>query len=328
MSSLASWLASPPPDAAIEIAPGRVSAAAITSSFGGDVLVSGYAVEALPAEAVVASLTSHNVADRRTVAAAVRAALGRLGTRVSRVALVIPDISAKVSLVRFDKVPQRRDDLDQMVRWQIRKSAPFAVEDACVTYTSGARSSDGGAEFIVVLARRNVVEEYEGVCQDAGCYAGLVDIATFSVLNLFLASGHRPTGDWLAVHMRPEYTSISIMRDDDLIFFRNRYEGEEESLADLVHQTAMYYQDRLSGQGFARAVIGGMGRAAGSLDQARTNVELRLDLPVEVIDPTKVARVSDRIGVTPDLRDVLSPLIGILLRSRSTRQSARDKVSA
>jgi Tfp pilus assembly PilM family ATPase len=314
--SLASWLASPPPDAAVEIAPGRVSVAAITSSFGGDVVVSGYAVEQLPEDAVVASLTSHNVADRRAVATALRTALGRLGTRASRVALVIPDIAAKVSLLRFDKVPDRRGDLDQLVRWQLRKSAPFAVEDACVTYTPGARNSDGSAEFIVVLARRDVVEGYEGVCQDAGCYAGLVDLATFSVVNLFLASGLRPESDWLAVHMRPEYTSISIMRGDDMIFFRNRHEGEEESLADLVHQTAMYYQDRLSGRGFARAVIGGMGRTAGSLDQARANVQERLDLPVDVIDPTKLARLSDRIGATPDLKDVLSPLIGILLRAR------------
>jgi Tfp pilus assembly PilM family ATPase len=194
-----------------------------------------------------------------------------------------------------------------------------------VTYTAGARSSDGSAEFIVVLARRNVIEEYEGVCHEAGCYAGLVDIATFSVVNLFLASGLRPDGDWIAVHMRPEYTSISIMRGDDVIFFRNRQEGEEESLADLVHQTAMYYQDRLSGQGFAGAMIGGMGRTAESLGQARANVAERLNLAVEVIDPTKLARLPDRIGVTQDLRDVLSPLIGILLR---TRRVGRTRVSA
>ena len=34
--------------------------------------------------------------------------LGRLGGRPKRVALVIPDVSAKVSLLKFDQVPQRR----------------------------------------------------------------------------------------------------------------------------------------------------------------------------------------------------------------------------
>ena len=314
MSLLASWLASPPPDAAVEIAPERVSAASITAR-GGSLVVAAHAVEPLPPGAVVGSLTSLNILDRPTVVAAVRAVLGQLGRRVERIALVVPDVAAKVSLIHFDKVPGRRDDLDQLVRWQVRRSAPFAVEDACITYTPGARGPDASAEFVVVLARRDVVRDYERACSEAGSYAGLVDLATFSVVNLFLATDRPPVGDWLAVHMRPEYTSIAIMRDGDLIFFRNRPEGDEGTLADQVHQTAMYYQDRLSGQGFTRAVFSGGGRASGAADRARRSLEQRLETPVEEIDPTTVIRLSDRIGATSELRDVLAPLVGILLRT-------------
>jgi Tfp pilus assembly PilM family ATPase len=315
MSLLASWLASPPPDAAVEIAPGRVSAAALVAR-GTGLAVQSYASEPLPPGAVAASLASHNILDHQAVTGAVRAVLGRLDTRVARVALIIPDVAAKVSLIRFDHVPARRGDLDQLVRWQVRKSAPFAIDDACVSYTPGARVAGGGAEFVVVLARRNIVEEYERACTDAGAYAGLVDLATFSVLNLVLASSNVPASDWLAVHMRPEYTSIAIVRGADVIFFRNRPEGDEETLADLVHQTAMYYQDRLSGQGFARVLLGGSGRVPGAIDLARRSLEERLGTSVEPIDPTSVAAPSDRIRVTDDLLDVLAPLTGMLLRTR------------
>lgn len=318
MSLLASWLASPPPDAAVEIAPGRVSAAVLVErgTRGSGLALRSYASEPLPPGAVAASLASHNILDHQAVTAAVRAVLGRLDTRVARVALIIPDVAAKVSLVRFDHVPARRDDLDQLVRWQVRKSAPFAIDDACVSYTPGARAADGSAEFVVVLARRNIVEEYERACADAGAYAGLVDLATFSVLNLVLASSSVPASDWLAVHMRPEYTSIAIVRGADVIFFRNRPEGDEETLADLVHQTAMYYQDRLSGQGFARVLLGGSGRAPGAVDLARRSLEERLGTAVEPIDPTSVAAPSDRTRVTGDLLDILAPLTGMLLRTR------------
>ena len=61
---------------------------------------------------------------------------------------------AKVSLVRFEQVPARAQDLDQLVRWQIRKSAPFPIEEAQVSYVAGQRASDG-QEFIVTLARRD-----------------------------------------------------------------------------------------------------------------------------------------------------------------------------
>lgn len=315
MSLLASWLASPLPDAAVEIAPERVSAASLVSR-GTGLAVQSYASEPLPPGAVVASLASRNIVDPQAVAAAVRAVLGRLDTRVARVALIIPDLATKVSLIRFDQVPARRDDLDHLVRWQVRKSAPFAIDEACVSFTPGARGSDGSAEFVVVLARRDIIEEYERVCADAGVYAGLVDLSTFAVLNLVLASSSVPATDWLAVHMRPEYTSIAIVRGADVIFFRNRPEGDEETLADLVHQTAMYYQDRLSGQGFARVLLGGSGRAPGAVELARRSLEERLGAAVEPIDPTSVAAPTDRLRVDADLLDILAPLTGMLLRTR------------
>lgn len=320
MSIFTSWLASPPPDAAVEIAPERIAAAAL-SVRGSQLAISAYASQPLPSGVVVASLSSPNILDRRRVVETLREVIGRLGGRPKRVALVIPDVSAKVSLLKFDEVPQRRDDLDQLVKWQVRKSAPFAIEDASVTYAPGARLADG-AEYVVELARHDIVRDYETVCGNAGIYAGLVDIATMSVLNLYLGSEPAPTGDWLVVHMRPGYTSLAILRGKDLIFFRNRPDGEGETLADLVHQTAMYYQDRLSGQGFARVLLGGRGEAPGEEEEARRSLRDRLGVTVEAIDPTLVAPLSEKLSASTESLDMMAPLVGILLRTQREAASA------
>ena len=42
-----------------------------------------------------------------------------------------------------------------------------------------------------------------------------------------------------------------------LIFYRHRGADGTESLTDLVHQTAMYYEDRLNGTGFRRVLVAG-----------------------------------------------------------------------
>jgi type IV pilus assembly protein PilM len=315
MSLFASWIASPPPDAAVEIAADRVSVA-VAAERGAGLVVQSYAVEPLPAGAVVASLTSSNIHDRAAVVSALRSALNRAATRPRRVALVIPDLSAKVSLVRFDTLPARREDLDQLVRWQIKKASPFPLEEALVTSTPGARGADGSAEFLIVTARRDVVAEYEAVCDELKIYPGLVDLATLSVVNLFLGGADVPDSDWLVVHLRPDYTSIVIMRGEHVIFFRNRPEGDDASIADLVHQTAMYYQDRLSGDRFSRVFLGGSGRVRGAVESARRSLEERLGASVEPIDPTRIASLPDRISVTPDVMDVLGPLVGMALRTR------------
>src|SRR5437870_1777988 len=107
------------------------------------------------------------------------------------------------------------------------------------------------------------------------------------VVNLFLGSADAPAGDWLVVHLRPEYTSIVIMRGAHVIFFRNRAEGDEAAIADLVHQSTMYYQDRLSGERFSRVFLGGGGRVPGAVETARRSLEERLGASVEPIDPRR-----------------------------------------
>jgi hypothetical protein len=314
-----SWLASSPPDAAIEIAPDMVSIA-VLGARGPAPTVQAYGAADLPPGAVVPALVGHNIVDRAPVVDALRAACERAGHRPRRAALVIPDVVARVSLVRFDQIPDRRDDLDQLIRWQVKKSLPFSVDEASISHSAGSRLESGG-EFVVVAARRDVVAEYEGVCDAAGVHAGLVDVATLCVANLYLAGG-APAGDWLIVHIRPECTSIAIMRGSDLIFFRSRAEGDAEPLSDVVHQTAMYYQDRLAGKGFTRIFAGGRTPVAGGLETAILELETRLGTIVEPLDPTPMAPIVDRITVTPRQGAALAPLVGMLLRGRKETVAA------
>ena len=94
---------------------------------------------------------------------------------------------------------------------------------------------------------------------------------------------------------------------------RRQKEGE---LADLVHQTAMYYQDRLNGRGFSRVLVGGRGDVPGDEDVIKRILQERLGGRVESVDPTKFASLSDRIIAPPDEIDMLAPAVGILLRTQ------------
>jgi Tfp pilus assembly PilM family ATPase len=314
MSLFGSWLASQPPDTAIEVAPDRLSAAVVTYRDGKPV-VSAHATELLPAGVIVPSFAGLNINDRPSAEAAMRRLIDRLPSRPKRVGLVLPDNAAKVSLVRFDQLPARRDDLDQLVLWQARKSLPFSTGEAAVTYTPGLSVGERGREYLVVAARRDVVSEYEALCGVVDAHAGLVDLASLSLLNMFLASQSAPEGDWLLVHLRADSTSIVVMRGEHVVFYRNRAEGEQDSLEDLVHQTTMYYQDRLSGGGFSRVLVSGAGRYPGAVEAVRRSVQEHLGLTVASVEPTAVAGLTDRISASADLIDMLGPLIGISIRT-------------
>ena len=208
-----------------------------------------------------------------------------------------------------------------MIRWQILKTSPFPIEDAQVSYSAGASTTEG-REFVVSVARRDIVLEYESVCADAGAHAGIVDLSTFNVVNAALAGAKGGAADWLLVNVAPDWASLAILRGGDVIFLRSRGTDSEGTLADLVHQTAMYYEDRLSGAGFSRVLVCGAASAgtrhAGDLDQLRSDLEQRLRAAVSTVDPRDAASLADRVPASPALLDALTPLVGLLVRSRES----------
>jgi Tfp pilus assembly PilM family ATPase len=318
MRILTSWREGATPAVAVEVAAGRVSAASLEWR-GGQPVVAAHAVEPLPDGALVPSLVTANAIDRPTVLGAMTRVLEKVG-RPRRIGLVLPDVVGKISLVRFEQLPAKSQDLDQLVRWQVRKSAPFAIEEAQVSYVPGLSAADGH-EFVVTLAKRAVIEEYEQLCAAAGAHAGLVDLTTPNVINAVLAGSGAPTGDWLLVNIAADYTSIALLRGPALIFFRNRAAETDGTLADLVHQSAMYYEDRLKGGGFSRVIVSGAAAAGGQqssdVDELRRSLESRLRTPVETVDPRTAATLADRITAAPALLDAVTPLVGLLLRARA-----------
>jgi type IV pilus assembly protein PilM len=319
MRLLPTFLASPPPAVGVELASDRVAAVSVVRQGAGHT-VAGYAVEGLPPGALTPALNAPNIHDEPAVAGALRSALDKLGSRHRRVALVIPDSAAKVSLLRFEKVPAA-PDLDQLIRWQMRKAAPFKPEEAEISWVPAGPLPQGGREFLVTLARRDVIESYQNVCAQAGVQAGIVDLASLNLINAVLASSSEglagPSGDSLVVHVTPDYATLAIVRGRDLIFFRTRQLETYADLTDLVHQTAMYHEDRLDGRQFARVLLSGAAaRGAETGEMARRGLEERLRVRVEPLDFRSAAQLVDRISAGTELLDALAPAVGIVIREQ------------
>ena len=314
---LLSWFTSPSPDVAIEIASGQVSGVGLAPGTEAPTVARQASVP-LPAGALVPALNAHNISDRGAVHAAVRQVLEQLG-RPKRVALVVPDPVARLSIVRFDSVPAKRDDLEQLVRFQVKKAAPFPIEAAHLSVVPGRKLDGGAQEFVVAVARRDVLEEYEAACAAAGAHAGVVDLATCSLLNLAMV-GSRRSGttdgatDWMLVHLASAYSTVAIVRGDTPILFRNLVAEAEGPLTQAVHQSAMYYEDRLEGLGFSRVVITGRGAGGDESRDVEQVVRERLHAPVESLDLGQSVRFADRIDVPASLASVLGPSIGLASR--------------
>ena len=282
--------------------------------------------EPLPKGAVVPAATATNISDTDAVTRAVRTVLDQLPRRPTRIGLVVPDTVAKVSFVEFEKVPRRVADLEELIRWQIQKAVPFRTEDAQLAWTAGVTRPDGRRQFIVTVSRRDIIQEYEQVCVDAGTHAGLIDLASFTLVDAALAMSPPSVADWLLVHTTNGSSTLAVVRGNDPIFFWNRPTVTDKDLADLVHQTAMYYEDRLDGKGLSRTVLVaasppvaapciGDSTAGRTRDDVMRILVDRLDTPVESL---ATERVTASVGVSAAALDLIAAPIGLLMRNQLT----------
>jgi type IV pilus assembly protein PilM len=311
--------ATTPPSFAVEITSSRVNVVGISAQ-GGSRAVTAHATQPLPAGLVTPALNGVNVHESAALASFVKATVDSISPRPRRVALVLPDSVAKVSILRFEKVPAKPQELDQLIKWQMRKAAPFRIEDGQVSWAESAEIAGGGREYLVVLARRDIVESYESACVAAGVEAGIVDIVSLNLINAVVALEPAAIpGDWLLVHAADDSATLAVVRRGHVVFFRTRPSDAASAgdIGDLVHQTAMYHEDRLGGGGFTRVIASGFGSTPGDdAQRMKRQVEERLGMRVEPLDVSRGLTLRDRIASSPALLDALAPAAGILLRDR------------
>src|SRR4051794_12701789 len=119
------------PRVACEISAERVAAARINE--GGNSLEAATA-STLPPGLLAPGLQQANIVDRDKLVAALRDLLTAVAGRLREVCLVLPDSTTRVMLLDFDTLPEKREDADAVVRFRLKKSLPFEVEQSSVAF--------------------------------------------------------------------------------------------------------------------------------------------------------------------------------------------------
>lgn len=226
------------PRLACEIAQDRVIAARAADS--GQVLELCSTAELSPGS-VIPDLTEANLRERDSVVAALQETLGNLGARSRDVVAVLPDAAVRVVLLDFESLPDKRDEAESVVRFRLRKSLPFDVDKAKVSYH--AQSTKGAMRVVAAVALNTVVEDYESAFRDAGFAPGLVMPSMLAALGG--ASADRPT---LVVKVDARTISIAILDQKQLLLFRTLENARGvtiggEQLAEDVYPSIVFFQD-------------------------------------------------------------------------------------
>jgi type IV pilus assembly protein PilM len=95
------------------------------------------------------------------------------GARRLTAALVIPDYAVRMAILDFEEFPTREEDRLSLLRFRLRKTVPFHIEEARVAY-SFQDSRPGHVEILAVVIANPILQEYESIFVEAGHRVGLV----------------------------------------------------------------------------------------------------------------------------------------------------------
>ncbi len=174
------------PRLACEIAADRVLVGRLAE--GGRSLEACAARELAPGS-VIPDLVEGNLRQRDAVSAAVQSALGSVAGRSHDVIAVVPDAAVRVVMLEFDTLPSDAEEAAGVVRFRLKKSLPFDVDKARVSYH--AQKAAEGVRVVAAVSLASVLEDYEAAFRHAGFSPGVVLPSMLAALGA--AEGQRPT---------------------------------------------------------------------------------------------------------------------------------------
>jgi len=154
---------------------------------------------------------------------------------------VLPDAAVRVALLDFETLPAKQQEAEAVVRFRLKKSLPFDVDKAKVSYH--AQASDNALRVIAAVAVASVVEDYESVFREAGYAPGVVLPSMLAALGA--AKAERPT---MVVKVDARTTSIAIMDKQQLLLFRTLENPRGvavsgEQLGEEIYPSIVFFQD-------------------------------------------------------------------------------------
>jgi type IV pilus assembly protein PilM len=234
MQTISRLVKDPPPEHAFEISEAGISYAHGTST----------SFQAFEPGTIVVSPSADNVLRPEKVASMIGEIAPANGVKKRRpAALILPDYAARVTVLDFDSFPTVAAEQLPLVKFRIKKTIPFDIESAAVSYYVQPTSGTKKIEVLAVTMAFDIVARYEALFRSAGFHPGEVTTSSLAALNLY-----RGEGVAVVAKLSGQVLTVTVISGGTIKLFRCvMLEGSnEDELLAVLHPTFAYVEDELA----------------------------------------------------------------------------------
>lgn len=176
----------------------------------------GHFISRLPDGVVKPSFEKTNFPDAPLLESKIREGMAKIGLGQGKVAVLLPELSARVFILNLDTAPLAQREKEKIIRWRVGKQMPAVPEDARFVFQEFPAGSSN--RIIVAVSREAVLQEYEGLFSRCQLAAGNLSLPSLSLINLLPEAGE----DTLLVNLEEDSLGFVAIIESKLSLYRQK----------------------------------------------------------------------------------------------------------
>jgi type IV pilus assembly protein PilM len=172
----------------------------------------------LPPEAIV----DNTIMDNATIVNAVKSLVTSLGVKVKDVACSISGNSVIIRKITLPVMPA--EELEDQIAWEAEQYIPFDINDVNMDFQILSPDSIDPSKMVVLLvaSKRDIINDYLAVFNEAGLSLSVVDVDSFAVQNAFEINHDAGAEDVVAlINVGASVMNINVVREGISLFTRD-----------------------------------------------------------------------------------------------------------
>src|SRR5258706_11420669 len=200
-------------------------------------------VKVATTEVAADAIVEGEVMDPGIVSEAIRGLLSTAGVKQKRVVTAVGGRDVIVKKIQMDRM--KEGDAREVIRWEAEQHVPFDMANVELDFQILDPDAEGlQMNVLLVAAKRELVENRNGLLAEAGLEPAIVDVDAFAIHNAFELNHPDPMQGVVGlVNIGHETTNVNILEDGVPVLTRDLAVGTRRFREDMQREKGLSAED-------------------------------------------------------------------------------------
>ncbi|MBM4387632.1 MAG: type IV pilus assembly protein PilM, partial [Deltaproteobacteria bacterium] len=155
-------------------------------------------------------------------------------------------VSGNSVIIKKISLPEMStEELEDSIQWEAEQYIPFDIKDVNVDFQIlNPRAGHGQMDVLLVAAKKDIINDYVSISIEAGLNPSVVDVATFSVQNMFELNYGFPSGETIAlINSGASHININVIANGVTSFTRDISMGGSALTEEIQKQLNVTWEE-------------------------------------------------------------------------------------